>query len=86
MVLVPQNIGEYIMGHKSKQSNKIHAKYGNGRNVRDLVKHITAIVAAKEWGYFDEYDDWLCILKPYLLTALSYHLSSLAVGTFSLFK
>ncbi|MAI19564.1 MAG: hypothetical protein CNE96_09135 [Rhodobacteraceae bacterium MED-G08] len=54
---VPQNIGEYIMGHKSKQSNKIHAEYGTGRNVKDLVKHIEAIITVKEWGYFEEYDD-----------------------------
>ena len=49
--------GEYIMGHRSKQSNKVHAEYGTGRNIADLVDDIKAIVAVKEWGYFEEYDD-----------------------------
>ena len=57
MVLVPQNIGEYIMGHRSKQSNAVHAKYGTGRNIAKLVEDMKAIVAVKEWGYFEEYDD-----------------------------
>ena len=49
--------GEYIMGHRSKQSNAVHAKYGTGRNIAYLVKDMKAIVAVKEWGYFEEYDD-----------------------------
>ena len=52
---VPQNIGEYLMGHKSKQSSKVHSKYGTGRAVEELVEDMKAIVAVKEWGYFEEY-------------------------------
>jgi integrase len=54
---VPQDIGEYIFGHRSDQSNKVHAKYGTGRGVEDLVDYMKDIVAVKEWGYFEEYDD-----------------------------
>ena len=54
---VPQDIGEYIMGHKSEQSNKVHAKYGTGRGVEDLVQNMEDIIAVKEWGFFEEYDD-----------------------------
>ena len=54
---MPQDIGEYIFGHRSDQSNKVHAKYGTGRGVEDLVEDMKAIVAVKEWGYFEEYDD-----------------------------
>ena len=54
---VPQDIGEYIFGHRSDQSNKVHAKYGTGRGVEDLVEDMKAIVAVKEWGFFEEYDD-----------------------------
>ena len=54
---VPQDIGEYIFGHNSEQASKVHAKYGTGRGVEDLVKDMKAIVAVKEWGYFEEYDD-----------------------------
>jgi len=49
--------GMYIMGHKSKQSSSVHARYGTGRNIADLVADMKAIVAVKEWGYFEEYDD-----------------------------
>ena len=54
---VSRSKGEYIMGHKSEQSNKVHAMYGTGRNVADLVEDMKAIVAVKEWGFFEEYDD-----------------------------
>ena len=53
---VSQDIGEYVMGHQSKDSNKVHARYGTGRNVDQLVEDITAISNVKTWGFFEEFD------------------------------
>ena len=53
---VNQDIGEYIMGHKSADSNRIHDKYGTGNEIEGLVEDITAITNVKTWGYFEEFD------------------------------
>ena len=55
--IVPKDIGNCIFAHKSDQSNQIHAKYGTGRGVEDLSDEMKAIVAVKEWGFLDDYDD-----------------------------
>ena len=54
---VPNNIGEYLMGHKSPDSSKVHAQYGTGRGVEDLVADMEAIVNVETWGFFEEYDE-----------------------------
>ena len=53
---VSQDIAEYVMGHRSKDSNKIHARYGTGRDVDQLVEDMTAISNVKTWGFFEEFD------------------------------
>ncbi|MDA9185846.1 tyrosine-type recombinase/integrase [Planktomarina sp.] len=53
---VPAQVGEYIMGHKTKQSSKVHSKYGTGMPIQMLVDYITDITEVQDHGFFEEYD------------------------------
>ena len=52
MAGVPSSVTEYLMGHRSKQSSKIHADYGTGLPPQELVKWMIAIQEVKEHGHF----------------------------------
>ena len=53
---VPAQVGEYIMGHKTKQSSKVHESYGTGMPIQMLVDYITDITEVQDHGFFEEYD------------------------------
>ena len=53
---VPAQIGEYIMGHKTKKSSKVYEKYGTGMPIQMMVDYITDITEVQEHGFFEEYD------------------------------
>ena len=53
---IPSQIGEYIMGHKTTGSSKVHESYGTGMPPQKLVDHMTVITEVQEHGFFEEYD------------------------------
>ena len=53
---LPSEIGEYIMGHKTKGSSKVHQEYGTGMPPQLMVNHMKAITVVQEHGYFEQYD------------------------------
>jgi integrase len=52
MARVPSSVTEYLMGHKSKQSSKIHQRYGTGLPPQELVEWMTAIQEVQDHGHF----------------------------------
>ena len=53
---IPAEIGKYLVGHKDKESNKVHDKYGTGRPPELFVEHIKKINDTADWGYFETYE------------------------------
>ena len=49
---VPSSVTEYFMGHRTKQSSAIHARYGTGLPPQELVKWMIAIQEVMEHGHF----------------------------------
>ena len=47
---------EYLMGHKSPESSRIHEDYGTKQPVKDTVDDMQRILTVKSWGYFEEFD------------------------------
>lgn len=45
---------EYIMGHKSEGSSKIHKKYGTMTPPDVLLGDMTKIFNTTEWGYYED--------------------------------
>ena len=52
MARVPSSVTEYLMGHRTKQSSKIHRDYGTGLPPQELVKWMVAIQEVTEHGHF----------------------------------
>jgi integrase len=52
MARVPSSVTEYLMGHRSKESSKIHQDYGTGLPPQELVKWMTAIQKVQDHGHF----------------------------------
>ena len=52
----PSGFSEYIVGHKTAGSSKIHANYGTGVPPARLVQHMEETWAAEDWGIFEEFD------------------------------
>ena len=50
---VPSDVGKYLAGHKDKEANRVHESYGTRRPPAQLVEHMKAITAVKDWGYFE---------------------------------
>lgn len=45
---------EYLMGHVSDGSSKIHREYGTKTPPEFLLEDMTKIFAVKEWGFYDD--------------------------------
>ena len=45
---------EYIMGHKSAASSRIHQKYGTKTPPTVLYEHMTKIFKVTDWGYYED--------------------------------
>ena len=52
----PSGFSEYIVGHKTAGSSKIHANYGTGVPPARLVQHMKETWAVEDWGIFEEFD------------------------------
>ena len=52
----PSGFSEYIVGHKTAGSSKIHANYGTGVPPARLVQHMEETWAVEDWGIFEEFD------------------------------
>ena len=52
MAGVPNQVTEYLMGHRTDQSSKVHQEYGTGLPPQELVKWMIAIQEVKEHGHF----------------------------------
>ena len=52
----PSGFSEYIVGHKTAGSSKIHANYGTGVPPARLVQHMEETWATEDWGIFEEFD------------------------------
>ena len=50
---VTSEIGKYLMGHKDKDSNQVHKKYGTNRPPSQLIQHMKKITDVCEWGHFE---------------------------------
>ena len=54
---VPENVGKFLMGHKTEDSSKIHDTYGTMRPPDLFVKYMSDIAGVTaDHGYFEEYD------------------------------
>ena len=53
---IASEVGEYIMGHKTSGSSKVHESYGTGMPPQLMVNHMKAITVVQEHGYFEQYD------------------------------
>ncbi|MDB4842142.1 tyrosine-type recombinase/integrase [Planktomarina sp.] len=52
MARVPNQVTEYLMGHRTEQSSKVHDDYGTGLPAKALVKWMTAIQEVQDHGHF----------------------------------
>jgi len=52
MARVPNSVTEYLMGHRSKDSSRVHERYGTGLPPQELVEWMTAIQEVQDHGHF----------------------------------
>ena len=52
----PSGLSEYIVGHKTEGSSKIHANYGTGLPPARLVEFMHDTWTVEDWGMFEEFD------------------------------
>lgn len=48
---------QYVLGHRTKGSSKIHTRYGTGLPPAQLVEGMTAAQDVPNWGIFEQYDN-----------------------------
>lgn len=54
--VVKGGFAQYLMGHKTEASSKIHNRYGTGAPPAALVDGMIAVQALTDWGMFEEFD------------------------------
>lgn len=52
----PSGFSEYIVGHRTEGSSKIHANYGTGLPPARLVEFMHDTWTVEDWGMFEEFD------------------------------
>ena len=52
MARVPNSVTEYLMGHRSKDSSRVHERYGTRLPPQELVEWMTAIQEVQDHGHF----------------------------------
>ena len=52
----PSGFSEYIVGHRTEGSSKIHANYGTGLPPAKLVEFMHDTWTVEDWGMFEEFD------------------------------
>lgn len=52
-----EDIAQYIIGHKTDGSSRVHDRYGTAVPPKELAKTVAKARETKEWGYFEQ-PDW----------------------------
>lgn len=54
---VTEGVGSYLMGHRNKQSSKVHEDYGGVRHPEKLLDDMIKITQVQRFGYQEKFDE-----------------------------